>query len=207
MEFLSSAVDIIVLISALCIAVTNIYKFFANGKKGIQRRVDTAREEQEQEFNRKVDERVREIVQPMIDQTARTLTASFEGLLDKYLPRKLETHDLETRQKYLSDRQRYLCEIKDEVLLAMQERLNSVESHEEQMTVFTEVLKELLRERIMEIYRRNKHIRLLEDHERFELKTAYASYKSINGNSYIDEYYAIMEKWDTVPDENKEHHS
>ena len=62
MEFLSSAVDIIVLISALCIAVTNIYKFFANGTKGIQRRVDTAREEQEQEFNRKVDERVREIV-------------------------------------------------------------------------------------------------------------------------------------------------
>jgi hypothetical protein len=70
------------------------------------------------------------------------------------------------------------------------------------MTVFTEVLKELLRERIMEIYRRNKHLRQLEEHERFELKQAYASYKSINGNSYIDGYYHTMEEWETLPDEH-----
>jgi hypothetical protein len=70
------------------------------------------------------------------------------------------------------------------------------------MVVFTEVLKELLRERIMEIYRRNKGKRQLEDHERYELKQAYASYKSIKGNSYIDGYYQTMEGWETVPDEH-----
>jgi hypothetical protein len=69
------------------------------------------------------------------------------------------------------------------------------------MNVFVEVLKELLRERIMEIYRRNKSVRKLEEHERFELNQAYASYKSINGNSYIDGYYATMGEWDTIPDE------
>jgi hypothetical protein len=34
-----------------------------------------------------------------------------------------------------------------------------------------------------------------------ELRKAYEAYKSIGGNSYIDEYYASMEQWDTVPDE------
>lgn len=198
---LSQIVDIIILVGAFVVAITNIYKFVANGGLKIKKRVDDVREREEQELQEKIDARITEKVQPMIDQTARTLTASFEGLLDKHLPKRLEQHDLETRKKYLSDRQKYLEDITNEVVFVMQERLNSVETHEEQMTVFTEVLKELLRERIMEIYRRNKSKRKLEEHERFELKTAYASYKSINGNSYIDEYYAIMEQWDTIPDE------
>lgn len=198
---LSQIVDIIILVGAFVVAITNIYKFVSNGGLKIKKKVDDVREREEQELQEKIDARVMEKVQPMLDQTARTLTASFEGLLDKHLPKRLEQHDLETRKKYLSDRQKYLEDITNEVVFVMQERLNSVETHEEQMLVFTEVLKELLRERIMEIYRRNKQIRRLEDHERFELKTAYASYKSINGNSYIDEYYAIMEQWETVPDE------
>ena len=193
--------DVIILIAAVLGAITAIWKFIFNSGKGIKRTVDKVTEEKEAEFNAKVDARIAEKVQPMIDQAARTLTASFEGLLDKHLPNRLTAHDLETRQKYLADRQKYLCEIKDELISVMQDRITAVDEHEDQMKVFTEVMKELLRERIMEIYRRNKHLRQLEDHERYELRQAYASYKSINGNSYIDGYYATMETWDTVPDE------
>jgi hypothetical protein len=71
------------------------------------------------------------------------------------------------------------------------------------MNVFTEVLKELLRERIMEIYRRNRDNLMLDDHERHELKQAYRSYKLIKGNSYIDDYYAMMEEWETVPESKR----
>ena len=201
MEWLSSAGDIVILVGAVAVAITNIYKFFANSRKGIKNKVNQVREENEREFNERVDARAREIVTPMLEQHSKTLVASFEGLLDKYLPSRLLAHDLETRKKYLSDRQRYLCEIKDEVVMVMQDKINAVDLHEDQMNVFVEVLKELLRERIMEIYRRNKHIRQLEEHERFELKQAYASYKSIHGNSYIDGYYHTMEEWATVPDE------
>jgi hypothetical protein len=49
-----------------------------------------------------------------------------------------------------------LCEIKDEVVHVVQDRLDAVDTHEERMVVFSEVLKELLRERIMLIYGRNK---------------------------------------------------
>ena len=194
--------DVIILIAAVLVAITNIYKFFANGRKGIKKKVDEVTAEREAEFNTKVDERVRLIAQPMVDSAARTLTASFEGLLDKYLPGRLIEHDQETRVKYLNDRQRYLEEIKNEVVHVLQDKIEAVDEHDEQMIVFTEVLKELLRERIMEIYRRNKTKRQLEDHERYELKQAYASYKSIKGNSYIDGYYETMEGWDTVPDEH-----
>lgn len=198
---LATICDIVILVAAVLGAITGIWKFIFNSGKGIKKTVDKVTEEREAELNAKVDARIAEKVQPMIDQAARTLTASFEGLLDKHLPERLEAHDLETRQKYLSDRQRYLCEIKDEVVTVIQDKIIAIETHEDQMSVFTEVLKELLRERIMEIYRRNKHLRQLEEHERFELKQAYASYKSINGNSYIDGYYATMKEWETVPDE------
>lgn len=194
--------DIIILVAAVLVAITNIYRFFANSGKGIKKKVDEVTAEKEAEFNAKVDERAKLVAQPMIDSAVRTLTASFEGLLDKHLPERLVAHDLETRRKYLEDRQRYLEEIKDEVVCVLQDRIDAVDEHDEQMVVFTEVLKELLRERIMEIYRRNKTKRQLEDHERYELKQAYTSYKSIKGNSYIDGYYQTMEGWDTVPDEH-----
>ena len=194
--------DIIILIAAVCVAITNIYKFFANSGKGIKKKVDEVSAEREADFNAKVDERVKIVAQPMIDSAVRTLTASFEGLLDKHLPERLVAHDHETRRKYLEDRQRYLEEIKDEVVCVLQDRIDAVDEHDDQMKVFSEVMKELLRERIMEIYRRNRMGRQLEDHERYELRQAYASYKSIGGNSYIDGYYETMDGWITVPDEH-----
>lgn len=194
--------DIIILVAAVLGAIGGIWKFILNSGKGIKKTVDRVAEDKEAEFNAKVDERVKMVAQPLIESAARTLTASFEGLLDKHLPQRLTAHDHETRKKYLEDRQRYLEEIKDEVVCILQDRIEAVDEHDEQMTVFTEVLKELLRERIMEIYRRNKTKRQLEDHERYELKQAYASYKSIRGNSYIDGYYQTMESWETVPDEH-----
>lgn len=194
--------DIIILVAAVLVAITNIYNFFKNSGKGIKDKVEEVAAEREAEFNAKVDERARQVAQPIVDQAVRNLTSSFEGLLDEYLPGRLTAHDLDTRKRYLEDRQRYLCEIKDEVVEILQDRIDAVDEHGDQMKVFSEVMKELLRERIMEIYRRNRTERQLEDHERYELRQAYSSYKSIGGNSYIDGYYETMEGWATVPDEH-----
>lgn len=201
MEFFTSVGDVIIFIAAICAAIAGIWKFFHNIGKGVKGKVDETKANQEADFNARVDARIKEKTQPMLDQTTKTLTASFEGLLDKYLPARLVEHDLETRKRYLEDRQRYLTEIRDEVVVIMQDKIKAVNEHGDQMLVFSEVLKELLRERIMEIYRRNRHLRKLEDHERFELRKAYEAYKSIGGNSYIDEYYATMDNWETIPDE------
>ena len=194
--------DYVILIAAVLVALTNIWKFFVNSGKGIRKKVNEVSEDKEKEFNDKVDARVKEVAQPMLDQQAKTLTASFEGLLDKHLPKRLVEHDHETRQKYLKDRENYLREITNEVVDKMQEQLDAVDTHEQRMTVFSEVLKELLRERIMAIYGRNMLRRQLEEHEKIELDRAYSLYKSIGGNSYIDDYYARMRTWYVIPDDN-----
>jgi hypothetical protein len=136
-----------------------------------------------------------------------TLTKSFGALLDQHLPNRLTKHDEETRQRYLSDRLNYLNEIKNEVVHEMQDKLDAVDTHETRMSIFTEVLKELLRERIMVIYGRNKSRRELEEHEKVELDRAYPLYKSLNGNSYIDDYYARMKTWKVIDDDYDENNA
>ena len=175
---LSTIVDIIILVGGLALAIERIVSFFKKTGKGIKKTADDIKDRQEKELNEKIDARLEEI-----------------------LPAILEKHDLETRKKYLNDRTRYLAEIKDEVVRVMREKLDAVDVHDTQMEVFTEVLKELLRERIMAIYSRNRCRRRLEEHEKIELDRSYASYKSINGNSYIDEFYARMSAWEVIPDD------
>lgn len=174
-------VDIIILIGALVLAVERIINFIRKTGKGVKKTVDTVKDRQDEELNKKIDERLKMV-----------------------LPEILKEHDLETRKKYLNDRERYLQEIKEAVVAQIKERLNAVELHEVQMEIFTEVLKELLRERIMLIYGRNRHRRELEEHEKIELDRSYASYKSINGNSYIDDFYQRMCTWTVIPDDNND---
>lgn len=195
--------DVIILIAAVLVAITNIYKFFANSGKGIKKKVDDVNAEKEKELQEKIDARAKEVVKPMLEQQAATLTKSFETLLDQHLPTRLTEHDKEIRQKYLGDRLNYLNEIKNEVVHEVQDKLDAVETHETRMVVFAEVLKELLRERIMLIYGRNRARRQLEEHEKIELDRAYKQYKSMLGNSYIDDYYARMKIWEVIPDDGK----
>jgi hypothetical protein len=65
---ISTICDIIILIAAVLVAITNIYKFFTNSGKGIKKRVDQVAEEKEREFNEKVDARALEIVTPLLEQ-------------------------------------------------------------------------------------------------------------------------------------------
>ena len=65
---ISTICDIIILIAAVLLAITNIWKFFTNSGKGIKKRVDQAAEEKEREFNEKVDARALEIVKPLLEQ-------------------------------------------------------------------------------------------------------------------------------------------
>lgn len=193
---LGAICDIIILVAAVLVAITNIYKFFSNSGKGIKKKVDESNAEKERELQEKIDARTKELVQPMLEQQAMTLTKSFGALLDQHLPKRLTQHDEETRQRYLK-------EIKNEVVQEMQDKLEAVDTHETRMSIFTEVLKELLRERIMVIYGRNKSRRELEEHEKVELDRAYPLYKSLNGNSYIDDYCARMKTWKVIPDDEK----
>ena len=175
---LSSICDLIILVAAVLVAITQIYNFFSKSGKGIRNKVNQVRTDSEKAEEEKI-----------------------RTVLNKILPGILYNHDLEVRDKYKGDRQRYLQEIKEEVICAIRGRLEAVDTHEGQMEIFSEVLKELLRERIMTIYSRNRGRRELEEHEKIELERSYSAYKSINGNSYIDGYYERMKAWKVIPDD------
>lgn len=120
------------------------------------------------------------------------------AILDEELPKRFLAHDLETRDKYKADRENYLREIKDEILKALG---GSVSQNQEDLEALKISARDVLREKIMALYHKNKVARTLSEYEREALDQYYKDYKALNGNSYIDKRYNRMIKWDVIYDE------
>lgn len=159
---LSNVVDLIILIGALCGAIYKIWDFFAKPTSKLKKR------SQEKE------------------------AARIKAILNEELPDKLYQHDLEVRERYRADRERYLLEIKDEVIKAFGEDIQRNNLDMESLKISA---KDVLREKIMAIYHKNKNDRTISEHEHEALEQYYKDYKALGGNSYIDKYYRRMSKW------------
>ena len=162
----------------MCIAFTNIYNFFAKPTS-------------------KLKKKRTEEIQEQISDT-----------LDEKLPEILLEHDLETRQKYLSDRQNYLNEIKTEVLTDVKDMLDNIYTlnleQNESIKTLSQGNKDMLRQRIMDIYYTYRDEKKLPIHKKEALDELYKDYKAEGGNSYIDKYYNRMKLWEVYDDENYE---
>jgi hypothetical protein len=122
-------------------------------------------------------------------------------VLDRVLPDKFKAHDLVTRDKYRADRETYLQEIKTEVLRNIQGELGQIANLTEQYEALAISAKDVLREKIMFIYHKNKADRQMTYHEKEALDQYYKDYKKIKGNSYIDRYYGRMQTWIIIDDD------
>lgn len=165
----SELVDYIILLGALCAAIYKIYDFFATPTSKIKQRA------QEKE------------------------KARIRTIIDEVMPQILYNHDLKTREKYKSDRQNYLNEIKQEILKEIGDDINS---NSETISALVISAKDVLREKIMAIYHKNKYNRSMSEYEREALNQYYIDYKALNGNSYIDKRYARMDKWRVIYDDD-----
>lgn len=162
-------VDYIILAAAFCAAVYKIYDFFAIPTSKIKRK---AKEKEK---------------------------ARIEEVIDEKMPQILLDHDLEIKEKYKSDRQKYLEEIKDEVL---KEIGDDITSNSKTIDALVISAKDVLREKIMAIYHKNKYNRTMTEYEREALNQYYIDYKALHGNSYIDKRYARMDKWKVIYDDD-----
>lgn len=115
------------------------------------------------------------------------------------MPQILYNHDLETREKYKSDRQNYLNEIKQEIL---SEIGDDISTNSQTIDALVISAKDVLREKIMAIYHKNKYNRTMTEYEREALNQYYVDYKALNGNSYIDKRYNRMNKWKVIYDDD-----
>lgn len=121
------------------------------------------------------------------------------AVLDEKLPTILYNHDLKTRDKYKGDRQNYLNEIKAEVLAEIGDEISTNTKTIEALVISA---KDVLREKIMAIYHKNKYNRTLTEYEREALNQYYIDYKALHGNSYIDKRYNRMNKWKVIYDDD-----
>lgn len=162
-------VDYIILFAAFLAAIYKIWDFFAKPTSKLKQR---AADKQKQQIG---------------------------AVLDEKLPEILYNHDLETRDKYKSDRQNYLNEIKAEILAEIDD---DIKTNTQTIEVLVISAKDVLREKIMAIYHKNKYNRTLTEYEREALNQYYIDYKSLKGNSYIDKRYSRMDKWKVIYDDD-----
>jgi hypothetical protein len=108
---------------------------------------------------------------------------------------------LETRDRYKSDRQKYLTDIKDEVTRSFENDITVVYELKAEVSKLSISAKDVLREKIMKIYFDNRTDRKFTEHEREALDQYYKDYKALNGNSYIDRYYNRMNLWEVIADD------
>lgn len=162
---LGGVVDLIILIGALCAAIYKIWDFFAKPTSKLKSRAKQRRE------------------------------AEIEAVLNRVLPEKLKEHDLETREKYKADRQRYLTEIKDEVIKQVG---GTIDQNAEDLEALKISAKDVLREKIMAIYHEYKAERAYPTYKKEALEQYYKDYKKLNGNSYIDKYFGRMSRWQEI---------
>ena len=125
--------------------------------------------------------------------------ARIRAIINEIMPQILYEHDLKTREKYRDDRQNYLNEIKEEILQEIGDNLSSNTKTIEALVISA---KDVLREKIMAIYHKNKYNRTLTEYEREALNQYYVDYKALNGNSYIDKRYNRMNKWKVIYDDD-----
>lgn len=171
MEWLSVVCDGIVLAAAVMVAIKTIADMFGKPIRLVRNRVD-------EDFKNRVVE-----------------------ILNEVLPAILYQHDLEVRDKYRADRQKYLTEIKDEVVRTISNKLNQVDVLGKQYSALEISAKDVLREKIVCMYETNKDKRKLKFFERAALTQYYRDYKAMGGNSYIDKLYGRMDTWEVEPDD------
>ena len=123
------------------------------------------------------------------------------AILEEVLPDILYNHDLETRDRYKADRERYLQEIKQEVVNQIDSQLRQVNVLTTQYEALAISAKDVLREKIVAMYENNKDRRKLKFFEKEALTQYYKDYKKMGGNSYIDRIYGRMVVWPVEDDD------
>lgn len=170
--------DLIILIGALVVAILNIYKFFAKPGSFLK-----------QKMKKESQERIKEI-------------------FDELMPKYLEEHDLQTREKYLADRKRYLQEITNEVLSHIEDDLKQIKESNVEQNETIDILKkqavDVLRQKIERIYYDYRDKKEIPQFALENLEELYADYTRGGGNHHITKLYKRMKTW-KITDEKSEY--
>ena len=125
-------------------------------------------------------------------------------IIKREMPDLFYEHDLKIRDQYLADKEQYLKDITAEVIKNIKGELDQITNLTQQYETLCVNSKDVLREKIMQVYFKNKKDKTLTLHEKEALDQYFIDYKAIKGNSYIDKYYNRMLKWQVIDDDEEE---
>lgn len=168
---LRDIVDLVILVSGLSLAITNIYNFFAKPTSKIKKRSEEAEK------------------------------ARIKKILDEDFPERIKGFNKETDEKHQNHQTTCTEQIKQEILKEVEDDIARNTSTIDALVISA---RDVLREKIMAIYHRNKTNRSMTEFEREALIQYYKDYKALNGNSYIDGRYQRMEKWETIYEDEED---
>lgn len=157
----------IILIGSVLLAFERIYSNL------IKKPGEKLNKKQEDFFNQHFDKRLESSLPPLLAEHGELMRAQ----------RAVEYQEL------LGDVEK-IIEEKTSPYLEELERINIEQN--EQMKILTESSKDMLRDKIMDIYARSKAKKVLTYHDKESLEQYYKDYKAEKGNSYIDKYYKRM---------------
>lgn len=175
METLTLVCNLIIIIGGAFLAIKNIAELIGKPIRFFRKKSD-------KELDTKIHEEV-------------------QHELKTELPEMLFQHDKERDRANEAARVAEVQTIKTEVLNSIHEELEQFGRLSELYEPLVISAKDMLREKIMHIYRKHYRERSMSQSEKEALDQYYLDYKSINGNSYITKYYGRMSTWTVVPDD------
>lgn len=171
----SQICDVVILVSAVLIAVKNIYEFFAKPTSKIKTRYQ------------------------------KHLDSNIGTMIEEKMETALKKHDEAVAADVECRKEQVKNAVKEEILLEIKPTLDSILEQNQQQNISIDKLnissKDMLRQRIMSIYYLNRKARQLTDTELEILNELYKDYKAQGGNSYIDKYYRRMKTWKVLEDD------
>lgn len=167
--------DVIILVSAVLIAIANIAKFLGHPFKFVKKK-------QKEEINDCIDSKLKDFGK----QRDKELGEKIKVILKEEMP-----NSSDISKTIMSELTPMLNEIKE---------INQQQS--KRIEVLYDSSKDVLREKIMGIYHSHKKEKSLKIYEKEALDQYYLDYKKEDGNSYIDRYYNRMQTWEIIEPEN-----
>lgn len=132
----------------------------------------------------------------------RWLDKNFKKRLKEFLPEALTTEEARVKNDIKAYHNEDQEKMYDEIMNRLTPILNEIKTLNLEQNRKIEILysssKDVLREKIMGIYHKNKSQCSMTIYEREALDQYYKDYKAEDGNSYIDKYYARMRTWATI---------
>ena len=92
-------------------------------------------------------------------------------------------------------------QVEQKVLDGEKQQNEQIDSLDKKMEKLNNGQKDVLRQKIMAIYSKNKLNKTLTYDEKDNLDALYHDYKAIDGNSYIDKIYNRINKWKVLDDD------